>query len=379
MSLRTLAGMLLGVAITFVPGMAHAADIVIAQTVPLTGVAAESGNGLVLGTKIYFDHINSAGGVNGQKIVHIVKDDGYTIENTVKNTKDFIADPRIIALTGFYGTDNVTELLKQGLFDKTPLSIVGVSSGARLLREPLNPHIFHIRASYAEEIEVLVQHMAGLGTKRVAVFYEENPFGEAGLRAAEDAVKKRNLILVARATYEPHTTDVVNAVKDVLASNADAVIMISIAQPAAAFMKRFRAGGGRGLLFSISTATLDGLLKAADSPVQLQGLGISQVLPFPYRATLPVVSEYQALMEKYAPKDTPYSYSSMEGFLNAKVLVAALKKAGPKPTRASVNKALANLGEYDTGGYPVTFSPTNHVGSKFVELTVISKTGVLMR
>jgi branched-chain amino acid transport system substrate-binding protein len=368
---------LLGFAASF--AVAHAqADIVIGQSAPLTGMAAGAGEGLVLGTKVYFDHINAEGGVNGQKLVHLVKDDGYKVEDTVKNTGEFIADQRVVALTGYYGTDNVLELFKRGAFDNTPLPLVGVTTGARLLREPMIPNLFHVRASYAEEIDAIVRHVANLGTKRIAVFYEENPFGEAGMRAVEDSVKKRNLVLVARASYEPHTVDVANAVKDVIAGNPDTVIMVAITQATAAFVKGYNAAGGRAFLFNISTANLDGLIKAIGNPALLNGVGISQVLPFPYSATLPVVNEYQALMAKYA-KGKPYSYSSMEGFMNAKVLVAALKKAGNNPTRASVKQALENLGELNVGGYPVTFSSARHVGSKFVDLTVVGRNGNLMR
>jgi ABC-type branched-subunit amino acid transport system substrate-binding protein len=377
MSIKILIRLLFGLAAGLAAAQTHA-DIVVGQSAPLTGIAAGSGEGLVLGTKIYLDHINAEGGINGNKLVLVVKDDGYKVEDTVKNTTEFLADPKVVALTGYYGTDNVLELFKRGVFDNSPMPMVGVTSGARLLREPLNPNVFHVRASYAEEIDAIVRHVANLGTKRIAVFYEENPFGEAGLRAAEDSVKKRNLILVARATYEPHTVDVTNAVKDVIASNPDTVIMISITQATGAFVKAYNAAGGRAFLFNISTANLDGLIKSVGNPALLNGLGISQVLPFPYSATLPVVVEYQALMAKYA-KGKPYTYSSMEGFLNAKVLVAALKKAGNNPTRASVKQALENLGELNLGGYPVTFNAGRHVGSKFVDLTVVGRNGALMR
>ncbi len=354
------------------------ADIVIGQSAPLTGIASGAGEGLVLGTKIYFDHVNAEGGINGHKLVLVVKDDGYQIEGTVKNTAELVADPRIVALTGYYGTDNVLELYKRGVFDNAPVPLVGVTTGARLLREPLIPNLFHVRASYAEEIDAIVRHVANLGTKRIAVFYEENPFGEAGLRAVEDSVKKRNLVLVARASYEPHSIDVANAVKDVVASKPDTVIMVAITQATAAFVKGYKGADGHGFLFNISTANLDGLTKSIGNPVLLNGVGISQVLPFPYSATLPVVNEYQALMAKYA-KGADYSYSTMEGFMNAKVLVAALRKAGNNPTRATVKQALENLGELNVGGYPVTFSTTRHVGSKFVDLTVIGRNGKLMR
>jgi branched-chain amino acid transport system substrate-binding protein len=376
MRLKCCLSLCLGLALTF--ASSAYADIVVAQSAPLTGEAGASGRGLVLGAKIYFDHINATeGGVNGQKIVHMVKDDGYQIEGTVRNTREFIADPRVVALTGLYGTDNVTQLFKQGLFDSTPLPIVGVSTGAKLLREPLNPSIFHLRASYVEEVDAIVRHVAGLGTKRIAVVYEDNPFGEAGLRATEDAAKQRGLVLVARATYEQHTTDVRDAVKDVIDSQPDAVILIAITPPAAEFIKQFHAAGGRAYLFGISTASVEGLSKVV-SPTALQGLGISQVMPFPYSATLPLVAEYQALMKTYA-KGNPYSYTTMEGYMNARVLVMALKKAGATPTRASVRQALEGLGQINLGGYLLNFSPTNHVGSRFVDLTVVSRTGALMR
>lgn len=355
---------------------AHA-DITIGQSAPLSGEAAEFGKGLVLGTKVYLEHVNSEGGVNGHKLALVVKDDGYKIEGTVRNTKEFLADSKIVALTGYYGTDNVSELFKQSLFDNSPLSIVGVATGARLLREPYNPNIFHLRASYADEIEAIVRHVAGLGTKRIAVFYEDNPFGDAGVRALEDAAKKRNIAVAARASYEPYTSKVDQAVKDVLAADPDSVVMVAISAPAAEFVRRYRAAGGRGFLFNISTANVEVITKMLGAGVA-QGMGISQVFPFPYSATLPLVSEYQSLMQRYA-KGAPYSYPSMEGFMNAKVLVAALRKAGKEPTRASVRQALEGLGQLNLGGYPVTFGSGNHIGSRFVELTVISKSGSLVR
>ncbi|MDB5798847.1 MAG: transporter substrate-binding protein [Paucimonas sp.] len=377
MRIKNLFAVLVSIATGAASFTAHA-DVVIAQSAPLSGEAADVGNGLALGSRIYFEHVNATeGGVNGHKIIQVVKDDGYKIDATVKNTRDFIADPKVVALTGYYGTDNVSELFKQSLFDNTPLALVGASTGARLLREPLNPNIFHLRASYADEIEAIVRHVDGLGTKRIAVFYEENPFGDAGVRALEDAARKRNIAVAARAPYEPYTTKVDRAVKDVLAVDPDAVVMIALTAPAAEFVKLYRTGGGRGFLFNISTANVEGMTKAIGAKVA-QGVGISQVFPFPYSATLPLVAEYQGLMARYA-KGTPYSYATMEGFVNAKVLVAALRKAGREPTRASVKQALQGLGQMSLGGYPISFAPNNHVGSRFVELTVVSKSGNLMR
>ena len=354
------------------------ADVVIAQSAPLTGEAAAYGNGLALGTRIYFEHINATeGGINGHKLIHLVKDDTYKVDATVKNTREFIADPKVLALTGYYGTDNLSELFKRDVFTNTPMAIVGASTGARLLREPHNPHVFHLRAGYADEINAIVRHVAGLGTKRIAVFYEDNPFGDAGVRALEDAARARDITVTARVSYEPYSSDVGNAVNDVLAADPDTVVMVAITAPAAEFVRRYRAAGGRGFLFNISTANVEGMTKAIGASVA-QGVGISQVFPFPYSATLPLVSEYQTLMKRYA-KGVTYSYPSIEGFMNAKVLVAALRKAGKTPTRASIRQALQGLGELNLGGYPIKFSASNHIGSRYVELTVVSKSGALVR
>jgi branched-chain amino acid transport system substrate-binding protein len=368
--------LMLGLVLALPTQVAHA-DILIGQTAPLSGDLANAGQGLVLGTRIAFDEVNAEGGINGHKLIQVVKDDANTAEGMTKNTKGFLADPKIVAITGYYGTDNVAEQFKQSLFDGSPIAVVGVSSGARLLREPLIPTLFHIRASYAEEVDAIVRHVTGLGSLRVAVFYEDSPFGDAGMRAVEDAAKRRKAVVVARASYDERSTDFKNALSDVIASQPDTIIMIATSAPAAAFIKAYKAAGGHAYLFGISTVSSVELAKAA-GPAVLQGLGISQVLPFPFSATLPVVSEYQAQMSRYA-KGTPYSYSSMEGFINAKVLIAALKKAGRQPTRASVRQALDSLGEVNVGGYPVTFSATSHVGSRFVDLTVVGRNGSLLR
>lgn len=370
--LRLVAVLLLLVGVTPVR-----ADIFVGQSVPLRGDLAPIGQGLSTGVRIVFDQVNAEGGIHGQKVVQVLKDDADNPEITVSNTRQLLADPRIVALTGYSGTDNVAALFKQSVFDGSPIAIVGVSTGARLLREPLNPTLYHLRASYADEVAAIVRHVTGLGSKRIAVFSEDSPFGDAGLRAIEEAARKRNVIVAARATYDDGSLEVKSAVQDVIAGEPDTVIMVATSMPAAAFVKAYRAAGGHAYLFGISTLSAQELVTHA-TPAVLQGLGISQVLPFPFSATLPVVSEYQALMSKYA-KGTPYSYASMEGFINAKALVAVLRKAGRGPTRASVRKALDSLGELNIGGYPITFSTTNHVGSRFVDLTVVSRSGSLLR
>jgi branched-chain amino acid transport system substrate-binding protein len=357
----------------FVANLAVAEDLVIGQVAPLSGVLADTGKEMVLGGKIYFDHINAHGGILGRKIVHIVKDDGYKTDETVKLTKELIEQQRPVALFGYAGTGNIGELLKQQVLANANIALVAPYTGGEPLREPFNRNIFHIRAGYSDETAAMVEQLVGSGMTRVAVFYQDDPFGKAGLNGVEAALKRHELQVVARGAYEKNTDSVDHAVEIIGKANPQAVIMIAVNKPSAAFIKRFRAGGGSALLFNISVVNAKELTRLVGSET-VRGTGISQVMPYPFQAVLPVVKEYQELMKRYAP-NAEISYTSLEEFIGAKVLVEGLRRSGPNPTRESVMKALESLRSYDVGGFTVSFAPNNRIGSRFVEITVISKDG----
>ncbi|NML85011.1 ABC transporter substrate-binding protein [Polaromonas sp.] len=354
-----------------------AAELVIGQVAPLSGVLASTGHQMVVGGKIYFDSINAQGGVNGAMIRHEVVDDGYKVAETVRLTREMLAKPEVVALFGFAGTANVTQLLTDGVLDVGGAALVAPYTGGESLRNPFNPWIFHVRAGYADETEHMVQQVTTLGMNRVAVMYQDDGFGKAGLLGVENALAKRKLKLTAAAAYERNTDKVEEAVAKIKASDAQAIIMISVNKSTAAFVKRYREGGGGAQLYNISVVDPTELVKLAGLK-NAHGLGISQVVPYPYMANMPVVREYQELLKKYAPKEL-VNYTSFEEFVGAKVLVEALRRAGPNPTRAKVVKALESMGSYDTGGITVNYSPSNRIGSRYVEVTVIGSTGKLLK
>lgn len=356
---------------------ASAADIVIGQVAPLSGVLASTGHQMVVGGQIYFDHINAQGGIHGAKIRHEVVDDGYKVPETVRLTRELLAKPEVVALFGFAGTANVTQLLTDGVLDVGGAALVAPYTGGESLRNPFNPWIFHVRAGYADEAEHMVQQVTTLGMSRIAVMYQDDGFGKAGLLGVENALAKRKLKLSVAAGYERNTDKVEDAVKKIKASDAQAIIMISINKPTAAFVKQYRESGGGAQLYNISVVDPAELVKLAGLK-NVHGLGISQVVPYPYMPNTPVVREYQALLKKYAPKEL-VNYTSFEEFVGAKVLVEALRRAGPNPTRAKVVKALEGMNSYDTGGVIVNYSPSNRIGSRYVEVTVIGSTGKLLK
>ncbi|MBN9404061.1 MAG: ABC transporter substrate-binding protein [Burkholderiales bacterium] len=356
---------------------AGAAEVVIGQVAPLTGVLGTTGQQMVLGGKIYFDWVNSQGGVNGATIRQEVVDDGYKVPDTVRLTRALLAKPEVVALFGFAGTANITQLLADGVLEQGGAALVAPYTGGEPLRSPFNPWIFHLRASYGDEAEHMVQQLTTLNMSRIAVVYQDDGFGKAGLAGVEAALAKRNLKLVTSVGYERNTDKVEDAAKAIRAADAQAVIMIAINKAAGAFVKRYRELGGGAQLMSISVVDPAEIVKIAGLK-NAHGVGISQVVPYPYQPRLPVVREFQQLLEKYAP-EAEVNYTNFEEFLGAKVLVEGLRRAGPEPTRAKLIKALESLRNFDLGGITVSYSPTNRVGSRYVEVTVIDGEGRLRK
>jgi branched-chain amino acid transport system substrate-binding protein len=358
-------------------GPATAAEIVIGQVAPLSGVLASSGQQMVLGGKVCFDAVNDAGGVHGAKIRTVVLDDGYKVDETLRLTRQLVARPEVVALFGFAGTANIGKLLDEKVLADAGIALVAPYTGGEALRTPFNPWIFHLRAGYADEAEHMVRQLVTQGIQRVAVVYQDDGFGKAGLAGVEAALARRQLKLVVAAPYERNTDKVDDAVKQVLAAEAQSVVMIAVNRPAAAFVRKYREAGGGGQLFNISVVDPAELVRLGGLQ-NMRGLGISQVVPYPYQASLPVVREFHGALRRHAPGQA-VNYTNFEEYLGCKVLVEALRRAGPQPTRAKVMSALESLGRLDLGGITIGYGPQQRVGSRYVEVTVIGSDGKLLK
>ncbi len=353
-------------------------EIVIGQVAPLTGTIAGTGNEYVAGGAAYFAYVNDNGGIHGRKIRVVVKDDSYKPDQTLALTRQLLAEDKPLALFGFIGTANVLGLNKNKVLEDAGIALLAPYTGAQDLRNPMHPNIFHIRASYTDETAGMVEHLHTIGVRRIAVMYQDDAFGKSGLAGAESALKKLGLELAAKGGYDRTKPEEVDAAVAAIApSNPDAVIMVSVNRASAAFIKKLRALGSQAQLFSISVVNFKELLVNAGAD-HARGVGISQVMPYPYSARVPVVREFQALMAKYQP-DKVISYASIESFIAAKILVEAMRRSGPDLTRQKIITQLDKLNNYDVGGFRVTFSPENHTGSKFMEVTVIGRDGRLLR
>jgi branched-chain amino acid transport system substrate-binding protein len=353
-------------------------DLVIGQVAPLTGTIAGTGNEYVAGGAAYFAYVNDNGGIYGRKIRVALKDDSYKPEQTLALTRQLLAEEKPLALFGFVGTGNVLALNKNKVLEEAGIALLAPYTGAQDLRDPVNPLIFHIRASYADETARMVEHLHTIGLRRFAVMYQDDPFGKSGLAGAESALKKLGMTAVATGNYDRTKPEEVDAaVAAITPANPDAIIMVSVNRASAAFIKKMRAQGSKARLFSISVVNFKELLKNAGED-NARGIGISQVMPYPYSTLAPVAREFQTLMAKYQP-DKVVSYASMESFIAAKILVEAMRRSGADPTRQKIITQLEKMNSYDAGGFKVSFSPENRVGSKFVEVTVIGRDGRLLK
>ena len=347
--------------------------IVLGQSVALTGPAAQLGIQMRNGLKAYFDEVNAKGGVNGRKIELITLDDGYEPAKTVPNTKELIEKHRVFALIGYVGTPTSVPAIP--VFTEAKVPFIGPFTGAEALRQPFNRYIFHVRASYYDETDKIVEQVLSTGGKNIAVFYQDDAYGQAGLKGTQIAMEKRGQKIAALGTVERNTVKVEDAVKKINAAQPDAVVMISAYTSCAEFIKQMKKAGSTAQFYNVSFVGSVSLANALgqDGP----GVGISQVVPFPWAASVPVVKEYQSLSAKDGNKD--YNFGAMEGFLVAKTFVEGLRRTGKDVTRERFIDAMEKMQDVDLGGFFVGFSPKSHAGSKFVDLTIIGRDGKFMR
>jgi branched-chain amino acid transport system substrate-binding protein len=354
------------------PGVT-ADKIVLGQAAVLTGPAAQLGIQMRNGIKAYFDFVNEKGGVHGRKLELVSEDDKYEPASASVASQTLIDKHKVFALLGYVGTPTGVAHLKVTTAAKVPL--VGMFTGAEVLREPMNRYVFHVRASYYDETDKIVEQVVSTGGKKIAVFYQADAYGEAGRMGTEIALKKRNLQIHSNGTVERNTVAVEKAVQAINASQPDAVVMVGAYTACAEFIRQMKKAGSGAQFYNVSFVGSAALAAALGK--EGVGVAISQVVPFPWGTGVPIVKEYQALSGKAGRKD--YNFSAMEGFLVAKVMVEGLRRAGKNLTREGFVDAMEKMQDVDLGGFFVSYSPKSHTGSKFVDLTIIGRDGKFLR
>ena len=344
-------------------------EIRIGQFAALTGPAAELGRRLQAGINAQFSAVNAAGGINGRKLVLVSRDDGYEPEKAAAAAKALIEEDKVFALIGSVGTP--TTLAAVPAINAASIPLIGPFTGAQALREPVNRNIFHVRASYFDETERIVQHLTTVGITKIAVFYQNDAFGKTGLDGVNRAMDRRKLKTVGSMTVERNSVDVTASLNELLKLAPEAVIQISAYKSSAALIKQARAKKYGGQFFNVSFVGARAL--ASELGDVGTGVTISQVVPFPFATASLISREYQQRMTEAGDKE--FDFSSMEGFLAAKVLTEGLRRAGKDLSRQSLTTALESMKDYNMNGFAVSYSPTDHEASNFIDLTIIGRGG----
>ena len=347
--------------------------IKLGQSLPLSGPLTELGSEYRDGALAYFKWANSKGGVSGRKIDLVTLDDGYVVDKTVANAKKLLDEDNVFAFFGMFGSANYAALMP--LINERSVPSVAPYTGSDGLRAQASPTTFWLRASYGDETEKIVDQLTTLGINRIAVFYQDDAFGKAGLAGVDAALAKRKLKTLATGVYDKTKNDVGEAVKTIGAADPQAVVMISTYKPTASFVKQMRQAGKQPQFFALSVVGLKAL--SAELGAEAAGVAISQVVPFPDNSTAPVVREMRQLPTAMLPA-AGVTYTTLEGFIAAKVMAEALRRAGPQLSREKLVAALESMRDFDVGGFPVNYAGGSHLGSRFAEVTIVSKSGRLM-
>ena len=325
-----------------------------------SGPAAGLGKGVKAGAEAYLARVNAHGGVNGRKVVLVSRDDGYEPARAAAATEALIQTDNVFALFGYVGTPTSSAAVP--IASKAQVPYLFPFTGAEFLRSPVNKWVFNVRASYFDETDAMVQHLIkDLHVQKIAMFIQDDAFGEAVKGGVARALFKRNMKIQAETRFKRNTLEVDAGLQAMKQAQPEAIIFAGTYTQLAAIMKKAKAAGLTARFLTVSFIGTENFIAAAGPDGD--GVYITQVMPSPQDPSRGLVKNYLADM-----KGASVGYASLEGYVGAMVLVEALKKAGANPTRASLVSALEDL-KFDAGGMGIAFSPANHQGSKSVYLT----------
>ena len=335
---------------------------------PLGAQTAEYG----VGSRLYFDTVNAAGGVHGRKISYTTLDDGFDVKRAVENTRKLIEEDGVFMIYNNTGTAQTAAIL--GMLEASKTIAFGPVTGASVFREKLHPYLFHVRASYANEARRIVSQLRQTGIDRVAVFYQDDGFGKALLGELRQAAKLENMTFVAEVRVDPKQPDFKAAAAETEKARPQAVILGTAGTTFTYYIKAVLQTNVKPGFYGFSVASLDVINRELKE--RARGIVLAQIMPSLRNTTIPAVAEYQKLLQERSSDSVP-SASQFEGFIHAKLLVEGLKKTGRKLSTEAFTKAMEGMGEVSFGRFVAKYSPQSHNGSSYVELAIIDNLGQL--
>ena len=351
-------------------------ELVIGQVAQMADPQAV-GNQLKRGALLWLNAVNREGGVHGQVLKLVSRSRGPDTADTLKQTRNLLAEAKPIALMNMVGTGSMDALLRERVLETDGVPVVGIRTGALALHDPVHPLLFHTRANYRAEIAKALRHFRTLGVERVALVHEASAFGQEVQRHAEAERPGREGFAVRHA-LDLAKPDHAGAVEAMARASVQAVLLGTPSPLTADFYQTLRGRGLSAHVIALSTSDATQVVKRI-GVARAHGLGLAQVTPDPTTSAVPVSREFQrALKAAQAPAED-WNQAGLEGYIAARVLVEGLRRAGPQPTRASLRTALEQLSAFDLGGYVIELSRTSHSGSRFVDIAILDRAGRLLR
>jgi len=350
------------------------AQILIGQTAGFTGAVGAGVQETTDGAKLYLNAINSKGGVGGQKIELVSLDDKFEPKLAAENARKLIEDKKVVAMFLTRGTPHTEAVIP--VLNQYGVPLVGPSTGAMVLHQPVQKHVFNVRATYQREAEKAVVHLKSMGISRIAIVHTDDSFGADALAGAQKGMVATKIGPVVLEKFNRAKPDFSAIAPKVYQSNAQAVIMIASGQAVVEGVKALRAAGSAAQIVTLSNNASSGFTKSlADNA---RGVIVTQVFPNERSISYSMVKEAQDLAKATKPP-TELSPAMLEGFAAAKVLVEGLRRAGPKPSREKIQVALEGIRNLDIGGLEVSYSPEDHSGLDFADLSIIGTDGKFKR
>jgi len=344
--------------------------IIFGQVAALTGPAQDLGQGMRQGILAAFGEANRSGGVNGRILELKSRDDGYEPEKTVEATKASLEEDKVFALIGAVGTP--TSKAGQPIATGAKVPFIGPFTGAEFLRNPYNRYVVNLRSSYFEETEAWIDHLTkDLGISRIAILYQDDAFGLTGLEGVQKAMAKRNMSLVASGSFRRNTVAIKSALLDIMKAQPEAVVTVAPYKPVAQFVRVAHQVQLHALFVAISFVGSDSLAKELGSAGT--GVIVSQVVPSPWDASLPVIAAYQRAIGETDPNAKP-GFVSLEGYLVGRLAVEALKRIKGEMTREALLDAI-NEAPFNIGGVTLAYGPAKNQGSNQVYFTILQADG----
>ncbi len=341
--------------------------IVIGQSAPLTGANAEIGKDIRDGALAWFKRVNGAGGVNGKTIELITLDDKNDRKTAGANATTLVNQNGASALFGFASA--TLSLDAMPIVNQKKVPFFAPFTGADAIKK-MGPYVFTIRASYADELEKILDHWSQLGISKVTVLHYDDEIGNQNYATVERYMKAAGKQAVSvkiqrNAEVGKETVDAI------IKSDPQVVVVTTLFTPTAKVAKGLRAANR---MYSMTTLSFTGpsqLAKAGGKDVE--GISIAGVVPAPSRSSVLAVRECGEAIKAAGVADL--NYTNLEACIAARILVEGIRRGGKDVSRESIYKGLQALGTYDAGGYVVRFSDTERHGSTYVDLAVIGKGG----